>query len=129
MHIETQQHLTTLRKLLVGRRGEVVAALNALSMRNPPDTAAASGGVSDRKEDAANFQRGQVHAEAQRVEREALRCCESALHRLDLRIYGDCCDCDEPIPLARLLVRPEAQRCADCQAAIERRPHREPARA
>lgn len=36
---------------------------------------------------------------------------EAALARLDAGTYGICVDCGEPIPDARLEVRPEAARC------------------
>ncbi len=36
---------------------------------------------------------------------------EAALARLDAGTYGACVDCGQPIPDARLEVRPEAARC------------------
>ena len=36
---------------------------------------------------------------------------EAALARLDAGTYGTCVDCGQPIPDARLEVRPEAARC------------------
>jgi RNA polymerase-binding transcription factor DksA len=128
MNIETQEHLTTLRKLLAYRIHELGTELHALAQRREED-AAAGGDVTDRKDEADDLQRMEVDAEGERVERAELRRCEAALHRLDTGVYGDCGDCQEPIPLARLLVQPDAERCAACQAAFERRTRGEPARA
>ena len=46
---------------------------------------------------------------------------ERALRRLRDRTYGQCIDCDEPIPVARLHAYPAAARCIRCQEAAERR--------
>jgi DnaK suppressor protein len=43
----------------------------------------------------------------------------AALRRFDSGTYGDCAMCDEPIVLRRLLARPAAARCADCQRIYE----------
>jgi RNA polymerase-binding transcription factor DksA len=34
--------------------------------------------------------------------------------------YGECIECGEPIPAARLEVNPTARRCAACQARHEK---------
>lgn len=39
-----------------------------------------------------------------------------ALRRMAEDDYGFCLECDEPIPLARLEVRPEAELCLACQS-------------
>ncbi len=48
-----------------------------------------------------------------------LREVEAALGRLAEGHYGYCCDCDEPIPFARLQAYPQATRCITHQAAWE----------
>jgi len=40
--------------------------------------------------------------------------------RLESGTYGECIECGEPIPPARLEVNPTARRCTDCQARIEK---------
>jgi DnaK suppressor protein len=130
MNIETQEHLTTLRKLLTCRIHELGTELHALEMaQGGAALDGTSGDVTDRKDEAGELQRREIDAEGERVERAELRRCESALQRLDLGIYGDCCDCHEPIPLPRLLVQPDAQRCAACQTSFEHRVGNERARA
>jgi len=39
----------------------------------------------------------------------------AALRRIDEDDYGYCLNCDQPIPLGRLEVRPEAELCLTCQ--------------
>ena len=45
---------------------------------------------------------------------------EQALARLDDGSYGDCADCGQPIPYARLVAYPAAKRCVACQEKAER---------
>ena len=44
---------------------------------------------------------------------------QAALVRLDEGTWGICVDCGQPIPAARLEVRPEATRCVSDQARFE----------
>ena len=44
---------------------------------------------------------------------------EAALRRIEDGTYGTCVDCGQPIPDARLEVRPEAARCVQDQAKYE----------
>lgn len=46
---------------------------------------------------------------------------ESALTRIADGTYGQCVDCGEPIPPARLAVNPSAARCIACQERFEAR--------
>lgn len=50
-----------------------------------------------------------------------LRAIERALQRMREGSYGDCADCEAPVAYARLLARPTAERCAQCQQLHERR--------
>ena len=45
---------------------------------------------------------------------------EQALARLRDGTYGDCADCGNPIPYARLVAYPAALRCVACQEKAER---------
>ncbi|GIH29341.1 dksA/traR C4-type zinc finger family protein [Acrocarpospora phusangensis] len=45
----------------------------------------------------------------------------AALKRLDEGGYGRCVDCGKIVPEGRLEARPEAARCVQCQARVERR--------
>ncbi len=45
---------------------------------------------------------------------------ETALQMLESGTYGQCTDCEEPILPSRLLARPFAVRCRDCQETFEK---------
>ena len=45
---------------------------------------------------------------------------QAALRRFQEEEYGDCLDCGEPIPFARLQAKPESIFCVRCQEARER---------
>jgi DnaK suppressor protein len=50
-----------------------------------------------------------------------MRQLRQALARLDDGSYGFCEECGQPIGASRLLARPEARLCIDCQTRAERR--------
>ncbi|WP_414039754.1 TraR/DksA family transcriptional regulator [Acidithiobacillus sp. M4-SHS-6] len=52
-------------------------------------------------------------------EAQALRAVNLALERIRAGTYGICVDCGEEIPVARLRVEPEAERCVACQRRWE----------
>lgn len=54
-------------------------------------------------------------------ERHELAEIGAALQRLDDGVYGTCTDCGVDIPVARLQVQPQAQRCVDCESRQEGR--------
>jgi len=118
MNIETQTHLATLRELLNYRLHDLESEEHAdeLARRRY----AASGDVSDRKDEAAQLVEGNM-LEAQELRDVGdLQHVRRALERLHAGIYGDCAECGEPIALQRLLAEPAAERCASCQATRER---------
>lgn len=49
-----------------------------------------------------------------------IRLVDAALERIKAGSYGQCLDCGEDIPAARLHAAPEAPRCIACQEKIER---------
>jgi len=48
-----------------------------------------------------------------------LRAAEHALARLEAGRYGQCEQCEQPIPAGRLDAQPTAVRCVACQEALE----------
>lgn len=44
---------------------------------------------------------------------------ERALAKIDSDEYGLCRECDEPIPLARLMVLPETELCVQCAESVD----------
>jgi len=55
-----------------------------------------------------------------------LRDVESALARMAEGTYGECVDCGNHIPYARLAANPSASRCIACQEKLEARDRRGP---
>lgn len=51
---------------------------------------------------------------------EEWRALRGAMRRIDEKTYGDCADCGQEIPLARLKAQPVALRCISCQTRLER---------
>jgi len=120
VNVDTQQHLTTLRDLLAYRIHDLEAEVHAAALQRASDAGAVDlATVSDRKEEADAEQRAELLSQSEQLVAESLADCRAALRRLDEGIYGDCRDCGEAIPLARLMVQPQAQRCAACQVAFE----------
>jgi len=120
MDIGTQTHLTTLRSLLAFRLNDLRAEVHAAELARTGQDA--NGEVTDRKDAAAQAMVTDIDEAEDRLHLAEMTEIEHALHRMDTATYGDCVDCGEPIPLARLLVQPAALRCTSCQAAGERRP-------
>lgn len=56
------------------------------------------------------------------MERDAdeLRMIDSALQRISAGTYGECVDCSQAIPVARLKAEPTAERCVQCQELFEK---------
>jgi DnaK suppressor protein len=122
MEVETQQHLTDLRQLLAYRVRELEAERHAAAIQRAESASEIDGAaVLDRKDEAEAELREQAASRAEQLALTELQRCRCALQRLDEGLYGDCADCGEPVPLARLMVQPEAERCAPCQSGWERR--------
>ena len=46
---------------------------------------------------------------------------DEALYRVDKKKYGVCEDCNKPIPIGRLNVKPHARCCVTCKSAHDKR--------
>jgi DnaK suppressor protein len=57
------------------------------------------------------------------IELLELAALDRALERMTSGRYGRCIDCDGDIPLARLEVEPDTQRCVGCQSLHEHKEH------
>lgn len=109
-----------LRATLLGKRQDTTEHLSSLtgSFQDIVD-AAANSNVDDEHDPEGTtiaFERSQVDALAQSARHE-LEEIAAALERLDDGGFGLCEICGEPIPLARLRVRPTARTCVTCAAA------------
>jgi DnaK suppressor protein len=116
-----QTHLAALRELLVDRRSELLAEVDAAQLAVLPHEGLVSREVTDRKDEAMQRTAGDIGEAEARRDLDELAQVEAALRRLDEGRYGDCADCGEPIALERLRVQPAALRCTACQAAFEAR--------
>ena len=81
---------------------------------HPPDPA---GDVADKA-----FGRARAEVEHDLIEMSLQELADIAAlrERLANGTYGECAECREPIPPARLAVNPTARRCAACQSRHER---------
>jgi DnaK suppressor protein len=120
MNLLKPMELTTLRNLLTHRlavlRDEVAAAEN--TSREAAN--ASDHDVIDRKEEASIQQMAELDSAQEERDRDEIAQVEAALQRLSTGSYGQCVDCGEAIVLPRLMVQPQAQRCAPCQLGHER---------
>jgi len=66
----------------------------------------------------ADADREEASLEVLRAQLERVR---EALGRVDAGTYGRCVECGRELPDERLEVRPEAERCVDCQQKAESR--------
>jgi DnaK suppressor protein len=53
-------------------------------------------------------------------DREKLRQIDAALEMIDKNEYGKCEECNQPIPVKRLIAMPTARTCVECQQKLER---------
>ena len=119
MDLPTQTHLTTLRNLLNDRLAELRADVRADELQRQDAAIAGVSEVADHEDEALREQFEQVDCARERRDIDELGEVETALHRLDAGVYGDCADCGEPIDVQRLLAQPAALRCAACQTTYE----------
>ena len=116
---ETLDHLAALRDRLNSRLQDLQADIARASGLQPVRDSSGTSEVTDRKDDAARSQIFEVaKAEEQRDLEEAMQI-DNALQRMKSGSYGTCEQCGSSIPLQRLLVQPAAERCLECQKALE----------
>ena len=113
--MDTQQARTQLSRLLIDLRAVTTTLEGDEAASDQPrsavvlDRADTASALSDKGRETAIL----AAAEERIVEVNA------ALARLEEGSWGVCVDCGQPIPEARLEVRPEATRCVDDQARFE----------
>ena len=106
-----------LHELLDGRRKELTADL-ADSMRRMR-TAADNARVAEPQDGSHRELPDDLDMALVQMKSEMLARIEGAIRRLEAGTYGNCAECDQPIPTARLRALPFAIRCAPCEAARE----------
>jgi RNA polymerase-binding transcription factor len=96
-------------------REQIAERRDALGVvAHPPDPA---GDIADKA-----FERERAEVEHDLIEMSLRELAEIAAlrERVANGTYGECVECGEPIPPARLAVNPTARRCAACQSRHEK---------
>ena len=110
--------LMKLRDVLIRRREALRKALAGdLSLLR--ELSAEGGDVMDVAMDTAN---DEISSQLAEVESRELVRIDEALERMREGCYGDCDNCEKPIPLARLQAVPYATMCIDCQRKQDKAP-------
>ena len=80
--------------------------------------------VDDTHGDEADLANSALHTElaidARARESREIQLVTGALQKMDRGTYGQCSECQDPIPVARLKALPFAEYCIDCQEELER---------
>ena len=120
MDLALQTYLPALREALTYRLTELRAEVDAAQLARREARGAVTTEVSDQKDGALQQQLDGIDSAQEQRDIDELAQVELALKRLDAGTYGNCLDCNEPIPLERLRVQPATLRCAVCQLGHER---------
>ncbi|NTV94121.1 MAG: TraR/DksA family transcriptional regulator [Thiobacillus sp.] len=83
-------------------------------------TAVLGRGAGDSSDEALAISLGDLSAARLDLDIRQWQALKEAEQRLDSVEFGACADCGNPIPAARMVANPAAQRCIDCQTAFER---------
>jgi len=115
------QQMQQLREALTLRHAELAREIREdLKATGSERYADLAGEVNDSGDESVADQ--MVDINAAMIERELgeLKAVEIARKRMEEGEYGDCLDCGDDIPFARLLAYPTATRCIACQSQRER---------
>lgn len=105
-----------LKQVLLNRRDALRAAL-AGDLSALTELSLATGELADVALDSAHEE---VTSQMAEVESRELGLIEEALNRVSQGNYGNCEECEKPIPLARLEALPYATHCIKCQVQVEK---------
>ncbi|MDN8615233.1 TraR/DksA family transcriptional regulator [Variovorax ginsengisoli] len=111
--------LDDLARRLQARKREVLNELGAAGTPLQGGVLAGEHEVHSHADDAEAERLDDVRFAEIEVDRNTLIEVEQAQQRLANGLYGLCIDCNEEIPLERLLAQPTAIRCAACQTKTE----------
>lgn len=112
--------LHSYQKQLLQQRDDLRARLNQLRGGEPSRALASAAHFSGHEDPQAqaNTERD-LELALDEHETAELRRIDAALQRAALGTYGRCIACGTTIPEARLRATPDAERCIDCQSALE----------
>ena len=106
-----------LKKMLEDRRSELAHKIRG-KMRDAR-TEIPDGGLLDQGESSELDIQEEIEFALIQMKAETLNQIDAALHRLEEGTYGDCFECGDEIPKARLRALPFAVRCKHCEEARE----------
>ena len=113
-----------LTKMLEGRRRELLDEVQG-KIRDGRRDSAKEREVLDEGESSEVDVQDEIEFALLQMKAETLNKIDVALRRLDEGTYGQCFECGEEIPEARLRALPFAVRCKDCEEAREAAESRE----
>lgn len=111
-----QLKIETFRGSLLLRRDAIRAALRG----DLSSLASFNSESGDSGDEAAMALCGELSSHMVEAESRELVKIDEALAKLNRGEFGDCEDCDKPIPLPRLSIVPYATLCIDCQVNFEK---------
>ena len=117
MKITRNDAIAHLRKVLIRRRDALRSALAGDLSLLKELRGQSRGDVADFALDAAQ---DEISSQLAEVESRELTNIETALERIREGNFGNCEQCDEAIPLARLQALPYATLCISCQREAEK---------
>ncbi len=113
----TDQQLNELRSLLEERRNNLKLQLEQSEAATQPVTLDQQSVGRVSRIDAIQQQQMAIAGKTQTA--QLLRRIELAMKRIEDDEYGQCMQCGESIPFARLQVQPDASLCLACQSEAE----------
>jgi len=114
-------HLPQLRRVLLEQRQFRIDQVRELVDEAATTAVAIGAGEPEPVDASADSARTEVSMVIAAAARRALDDIEAALDRIAGGTFGYCEDCDDPIPLDRILALPQAGMCMKCQRRAERR--------
>jgi DnaK suppressor protein len=105
------------RKRLLQIREEIVGQLR---QRGVSAQEIGQDGIQDIGDESVTISNRHLLMSLGQNERAKLMEVDEALDRIENGYFGICEECEEPIPLKRLEVMPDARYCIRCQEALER---------
>jgi DnaK suppressor protein len=109
----TRENYAEIHATLLAKRNELVERLARLK------TNLTAGRSADSQEQAQELENAEVVDALGNETRAELSKIAKALEQMNHGTYGNCDDCGEDIPLARLQAQPFADRCIRCATAAE----------
>jgi RNA polymerase-binding protein DksA len=117
--------LDQFRKLLLVKRAVLLGDVSALEKAALHDSRQdASGDLSKMPLDMADIGSDNYEQEfnlgLMETEQATIEEVEEALERIENKSFGLCVECEQPIPAARLRVKPHAKYCIECKRREEK---------